>query len=93
MASSNRASFSLEDEYVELLKEIAWRERRSMTEQLRLMIDARAVTMGLSPVQSHRPKIFSLDSGNGSRRRLNKKQNGVGSGQEKSPTLSDRTFS
>lgn len=46
-----RASYSLEDEYIVLFKEIAWRDRRSMTEELRALIDARARTLGLQPIR------------------------------------------
>ncbi|MDI9549780.1 MAG: hypothetical protein QM346_19475 [Chloroflexota bacterium] len=51
-----RASFSLEEEYQELFKQIAKRTRRSMTDELRIMLDARAMTLGLTPVQEVDPK-------------------------------------
>lgn len=47
-----RVSFSLEPEYQQLLRQIAQRTRRTMTEEMRLMIDARALQLGLRPVQS-----------------------------------------
>ena len=37
-----RTSYSLEPEYQELFKRIAERTRRSMTDELRMMLDARA---------------------------------------------------
>jgi RNase P subunit RPR2 len=45
-----RASFSIEDEYVELMKSIAQRRRMSMTALLRLYIDQDAATLGLPPI-------------------------------------------
>ena len=46
----SRASFSLEEEYRDLLQEIATMERRSMTDEMRLMIDRKAEELGLKPV-------------------------------------------
>ena len=46
----NRASYSLEPEYERLLKEIAFRGRRNATQELRLMIDRRAVELGMKPI-------------------------------------------
>lgn len=57
---TKRASYSLEDEYVELLREIAWRGRRSMTDELRMLIDARAMAMGMEPVKPVDPKLSVL---------------------------------
>lgn len=47
----NRVSFSLEDEYIALFKKITDITRRKMTAELRLMIDERAVELGLDPIQ------------------------------------------
>ena len=47
----NRASFSLEQEYIDLLKRITDETRRSQTEELRCMIDNAAKGLGLEPVQ------------------------------------------
>ena len=55
--STKRASYSLEDEYVELFRNIAATTRRTMTEELRLMLDARAMALGLTPVQAVDPKL------------------------------------
>ena len=52
MTDVNRASFSLEESYIKLLKDIATTTRRSMTAELRIMIDARAVALGLQPVRA-----------------------------------------
>lgn len=46
----SRASFSLEDEYIDLLQKIAAKTRRSMTDEVRLMIDLRAAQVGLTPI-------------------------------------------
>lgn len=46
----NRVSFSLEEEYRDLLQRIATIERRSMTDVMRLLIDRRAEELGLEPV-------------------------------------------
>jgi hypothetical protein len=51
-----RASFSLEEKYQELLAEIASIGRRSMTDEIRMMIDKRAVELGLSPIAPVHPK-------------------------------------
>lgn len=45
-----RASFSLEPEYHDLFREIAKRTKRSMTDELRMMIDTRALDLGLTPL-------------------------------------------
>jgi hypothetical protein len=46
----HRASFSLEGAYRNLLANIARKTRRSMTDEMRIMIDQRAVQVGLEPV-------------------------------------------
>lgn len=51
-----RASFSLEDEYKELLFQIAELGRRSMTDEIRIMIDKRAQELGLKPITPFDPK-------------------------------------
>lgn len=51
-----RASYSLEDEYQELFKQITKRTRRSLTDELRMMIDARAQALGLTPINEVDPK-------------------------------------
>ena len=51
-----RPSFSLEPEYAELFREIATQTRRSMTDELRLMLDARAMALGLEPINPVDPK-------------------------------------
>lgn len=51
-----RASFSLENEYQELFRQIAKKTRRSMTDELRMMIDARAMAVGLKPLNEVDPK-------------------------------------
>ncbi len=43
----NRVSFSLEDEYSELLRKVAGKTHRSMTGELREMIVLRAMDLGL----------------------------------------------
>ena len=43
----NRVSFSLEDEYSELLRKVAGKTHRSMTGELREMIVMRAVDLGV----------------------------------------------
>lgn len=51
-----RTSYSLEPEYQELFKRIAERTRRSMTDELRMMLDARAEMLGLEPISPVDPK-------------------------------------
>ncbi len=46
----SRVSFSLEEEYRDLLQQIATMERRSMTDEMRLLIDRKAEELGLKPV-------------------------------------------
>ena len=53
----NRVSFSLEEEYQSLLAQIATRGRRSMTDELRVMIDRRASELGMTPVVEFEPKF------------------------------------
>lgn len=55
-----RVSYSLEREYQELFKEITNKTRRNMTDELRMMIDARAMTLGLEPVNPVDPKSSGL---------------------------------
>lgn len=43
----NRVSFSLEDEYSELLRKVASKTHRSMTGELREMIILRALDLGV----------------------------------------------
>lgn len=50
----SRVSFSLEEEYRDLLQQIATLERRSMTDEMRLLIDRRAEELGLTPVSPTR---------------------------------------
>lgn len=59
MSQVKRASYSLEEEYQELFRQIAATTRRSMTDELRIMIDARAAALGLKPVQPVDPKLSS----------------------------------
>ncbi len=56
----NRVSFSLEDEYRALLSQIAGLGRRSMTDELRVMIDRRASELGMTPVVPFDPKFSAL---------------------------------
>lgn len=56
----NRVSFSLEGEYQSLLSAIAERGRRSMTDELRVMIDRRAHELGMTPVVPFDPKFSAL---------------------------------
>lgn len=60
MGRIKRASYSLEDEYQELFREITKRTRRSMTDELRMMIDARAMALGLAPITEVDPKFSGL---------------------------------
>lgn len=59
-AKVNRASFSLEDEYQELFRQITVKTRRSMTDELRMMIDARAMALGMTPISPVDPKSSGL---------------------------------
>ncbi len=59
--ATKRASFSLEEEYQQLFRKIVQLTRRSMTDELRIMLDARAAALGLKPVQPVDPK-FSAPS-------------------------------
>jgi hypothetical protein len=55
-----RITFSLEEEYVELLREVVSLTRRSQTDEFRLMLDARAVSLGLEPIHTVDPKFSAL---------------------------------
>ena len=59
MADVQRVSYSLEQEYQELFREITKVTDRSMTQELRRMLDARAATLGLRPVNEPDPKFFA----------------------------------
>jgi hypothetical protein len=65
-ARRNRASYSLEPAYERLLKEIALRGRRNATQELRLMIDRRAVELGMTPINPI-PGADQLTPGDGAR--------------------------
>lgn len=56
----SRASYSLEEEYQELFKEITRKTRRNLTDELRMMIDARAISVGLEPIAPVDPKHSGL---------------------------------
>lgn len=45
-----RLTFSLEDEYYELMLKITRRTRRSFTDEMRVLLDARAQALGITPV-------------------------------------------
>lgn len=51
-----RVSYSLEDSYQELFKAITGKTGRSLTNELRIMLDARAATLGLTPIKEVDPK-------------------------------------
>jgi hypothetical protein len=56
---ANRRSlvtYSLEQEYQELFTRIADLTRRTKTDELRIMLDARAIALGLEPVRYVDPK-------------------------------------
>lgn len=55
-AATKRASFSIGEDYMQKFNEISEITRRSMTEELRLMIDARATALGIVPVKPVDPK-------------------------------------
>jgi hypothetical protein len=55
-----RVTYSLEPEYQELFRQISKVTRRSMTDELRMMLDARAEGLGLEPINPVDPKIFSI---------------------------------
>lgn len=57
-APTKRASFSLQDEYQDLFKQITDLTRRNMTDELRVMLDARAQTLGIKPIKPVDPKSF-----------------------------------
>ena len=54
---TKRVSYSLEGEYQELFREITSLTRRSMTDELRVMLDARASALGIEPVNPVDPKF------------------------------------
>lgn len=56
----NRVSFSLEEDYQALMSAIAARGRRSMTDELRVMIDRRAHELGMTPIVPFDPKFSAL---------------------------------
>lgn len=60
MARLSRTSFTLENEYLELFRRICSATRRSQTDELRLMIDSRAVALGFDPIQEVDPKRLAL---------------------------------
>lgn len=47
----NPATFSLESDYRDLLRRIAATNRRTMTEELRIMIDKRSVELDMKPIR------------------------------------------
>ena len=51
-----RTSYSLEPEYQELFRRITAKTRRSMTDELRMMLDARAEMLGIEPISYVDPK-------------------------------------
>lgn len=52
----NRMSFSLSEEYRQLLKEIIAITRRTGTEEIRILLDQRAQELGLKPVTPVAPR-------------------------------------
>ena len=58
-----RASFSIEDEYVELMKSIAQRRRMSMTALLRQYADEDAAALGMKPIAALPPAAEQNKSG------------------------------
>ena len=57
----HRASFSLEPEYIALLDQIAKKQRSNKTVELRRMIDAAALALGLTPIAPDAvPNFFAL---------------------------------
>lgn len=58
---AKRASFSIEDEYVELMKRLAKKRRMTMTALLRLYIDQDAEELGISPIAAL-PKVSALNA-------------------------------
>lgn len=53
---TKRVAYSMEPDYQELLRDITRVTRRSMSEELRMLIDARAQILGLTPVNVVDPK-------------------------------------
>ena len=57
MAEWKQVAYRLEPEYAELLQSITDVTRRSGVDEFRLMLDARAITLGLEPVRPVDPKL------------------------------------
>lgn len=55
----SRMTYSLEPDYQDLFRRITAKTRRSLTDELRLMLDARAETLGIEPINPVDPKSFS----------------------------------
>lgn len=55
-----RLTFSIEEEYLDLLREIVALTRRNQTDEFRLMLDARALSLGLDPIHPVDPKFSAL---------------------------------
>ena len=56
-------SFRFEEEYKRLLEEIAKLDRRTMTDEVKLLIDRRAIELGLTPVFPLARKIETVAVG------------------------------
>lgn len=56
---ATRVTYSLEREYQELFRRISKITRRSMSDELRMMLDARAELLGIPPINPVNPKSFS----------------------------------
>ena len=54
MATYQRATFSLPKAYKDKLKQIAERMRRTASQEVRIMINKRAIEVGLEPVEKDR---------------------------------------
>lgn len=46
----SRMTYSLEPDYQDLFRRITAKTRRSLTDELRLMLDARAEALGIEPI-------------------------------------------
>lgn len=57
---AKRVTYSLEPVYQDLLREISFVTRRPMSDELRMLIDARAQILGLTPVNVVDPKSSAL---------------------------------
>jgi predicted DNA-binding ribbon-helix-helix protein len=57
---AKRASFSIEDEYVDLMRRLAKKRRMTMTALLRLYIDQDAEELGIAPIAAL-PKVAALN--------------------------------